>query len=95
MEMTLDNAIVEMEKELIYFLEQTDMKYPESIKYERDNNPDFDRIYFANTMAIEVMHKYQKIEEILKDIPHGGDTTISRIQKVIEGRDIEEMPVYP
>ena len=30
------------------------------------------------------MRKYQKIEEILKDIPYGGDATVRRIQEVIE-----------
>ena len=34
--------------------------------------------------AIETMRKYQKIEQILKDIPYGGDATVRRIQEVIE-----------
>ena len=34
--------------------------------------------------AIETMRKYQKIRQILKDIPYGGDATVRRIQEVIE-----------
>lgn len=34
--------------------------------------------------AIDIMRKYQKIEQILKDIPYGGDATVRRIQEVIE-----------
>lgn len=36
--------------------------------------------------AIEIMRKYQKIEQILKDIPYGGDVTVRRIQEVIEDK---------
>ena len=32
----------------------------------------------------ETMRKYQKIEQILKDIPYGGDITVRRIQEVME-----------
>ncbi len=35
-------------------------------------------------LAIDVITKYQKIEQILKDIPFGGETTVRRIQEVIE-----------
>ena len=34
--------------------------------------------------AIDIMRKYQKIEQILKDIPYGGDATVRRIQEVVE-----------
>lgn len=36
------------------------------------------------SIAIDIMHKYQKIEQILKDIPYGGEATVRRIQEVIE-----------
>lgn len=32
----------------------------------------------------EWLEKLQKIEQILKDIPYGGDTTVRRIQEVVE-----------
>lgn len=38
----------------------------------------------ATEIAIETMRKYQAIEQILKDIPYGGDATVRRIQEVIE-----------
>lgn len=34
--------------------------------------------------AVSTMRKYQKIEQILKDIPYGGDATLRRIQEVVE-----------
>lgn len=34
--------------------------------------------------AIGIMHKYQKIEQILKNIPYGGEATVRRIQEVLE-----------
>ena len=34
--------------------------------------------------AIKIMRKYQKIEQILKDIPYGGEATVRRIQEVVE-----------
>lgn len=40
--------------------------------------------YMANKKAIEAMCKYQKIEQIIKDIPYGGDVTVRRIQEVVE-----------
>lgn len=46
-----------------------------------DSAEDFCKAY---DMAIETMRKYQKIEQILKDIPYGGDATVWRIQKVVE-----------
>ena len=38
----------------------------------------------AIEVAIETMRKYQKIEQLIKDIPYGGDVTVRRIQEVIE-----------
>ena len=35
-------------------------------------------------VAIETMCKYKKIEQIVKDIPYGGEATVRRIQEVIE-----------
>ena len=41
----------------------------------------------AKDEAIETMRKYQQIEQILKDIPYGGDVTVRRIQEVVNGND--------
>lgn len=42
----------------------------------------------AKDIAINTMRKYQKIEQILKDIPYGGEATVRRIREVIEdGKD--------
>jgi len=41
-----------------------------------------------NTLK-EVAKKYQKIEQILKDIPYGGDATVRRIQEVLEDGKID------
>jgi len=38
----------------------------------------------AIDVAISTMRKYEKIEQILKDIPYGGEATVRRIQEVIE-----------
>ena len=38
---------------------------------------------------IETMYKYQKIEQILKDIPYGGEATVRRIQEVVEDGKID------
>ena len=47
--------------------------YPEEQKY-----------YEAHDTAVNIMRKYQKIEQILKDIPYGGEATVRRIQEVVE-----------
>ena len=39
--------------------------------------------------TIEVMQKYSKIEQILKDIPYGGEATVRRIQEVVEDGKID------
>ena len=53
--------------------------------YEMDDN--CQELAQALDTAISIMRKYQKIEQILKDIPYGGDATVWRIQKVIEDED--------
>ncbi len=40
--------------------------------------------YDAHDLAVIILRKYQKIEQIIKDIPYGGDATVRRIQEVIE-----------
>lgn len=41
----------------------------------------------ARDIAIETMRKYQKIEQIIKEIPYGGDVTVRRIQEVMKDGD--------
>ena len=43
----------------------------------------------ACNVAINTMHKYQKIEQILKEIPYGGDATLRRIQEVVEDGNVD------
>lgn len=38
----------------------------------------------AKDVAVDTMRKYQQIEQILKDIPYGGEATVRRIQEVVE-----------
>ena len=38
----------------------------------------------ALRLAVNTMQKYQKIEQILKEIPYGGEATVRRIQEVVE-----------
>lgn len=41
----------------------------------------------AFKMAMDTMYKYQRIQQILKDIPYGGEATVRRIQEVVEEND--------
>lgn len=50
--------------------------------YEMDDN--CQELAQALDTAIKTMNKYQQIEQILKDIPYGGDATVRRIQEVVE-----------
>ena len=34
--------------------------------------------------AVKIIEKYQKIEQIMKDIPYGGMATVRRIEEVLE-----------
>ena len=59
------------------------------------NNPSLNetiKTYFtieALESAINIMRKYQKIEQIIKDIPYGGDVTVRRIQEVVEDGNVD------
>ena len=39
-------------------------------------------------VAIDTMKRYQKIAQILKEIPYGGEATVRRIQEVVEDVDL-------
>jgi len=38
----------------------------------------------ALNVAMDTMRRYEKIKQILKDIPYGGEATVRRIQEVVE-----------
>lgn len=59
------------------------MSVQDAIQVLQDTNT-YGTADIAKTVAIDTMHKYQKIEEILKDIPYGGEATVRKIQEVIE-----------
>lgn len=44
--------------------------------------------YEILTSLIDIAKKYQKIEQILKDIPYGGEATVRRIQEVVEDGNV-------
>ena len=48
-----------------------------------------ERQYNAVKNALIIIDKYEKIEQILKDIPYGGEATVRRIQEVIEDGKID------
>ena len=84
MGMTIDEAISEMELEFNAFLEGTGNTDPNVLAQKCKTDKDLEKVVTANNMAIESMRKYQKIEQIVKDIPYGGEATVRRIQEVID-----------
>ena len=59
------------------------MSVQDAIQVLQDTNT-YGTADIAKSAAIETMRKYQKIEQIIKEIPYGGDATVRRIQEVIE-----------
>lgn len=55
-----------------------------SVPYTNANDEEADILKRSLNKAIDNMYKYQKIEQIIKDIPYGGDVTVRRIQEVLE-----------
>ena len=55
-----------------------------SVPYTNANDEEADILKRSLNEAIDTMRKYQKIEQIIKDIPYGGDVTVRRIQEVVE-----------
>ena len=58
-------------------------------EHEGEDIPIYDTDVEAIKMGIVIMHKYEKIEQILKDIPYGGEATVRRIQEVVEDGKID------
>ena len=59
------------------------MSVQDAIQVLKDTNT-YGTADIAKSVAIDAMNKYQKIEKILKDIPYGGESTVRKIQEVIE-----------
>ncbi len=55
-----------------------------SFKNTDDMNAQISKCAEYDRLVLDTMRKYQKIEQILKDIPYGGDVTVRRIQEVAE-----------
>ena len=68
------------------------MSIDEAIK-RFQNNAEYERTHGSLQGCLEFrqlaewLEKLQKIEQILKDIPYGGDATVRRIQEVVNGND--------
>jgi len=84
MGMTIDKVIEEMEKEWKKFLEGTSLDNTKYREKELADNDECRLVVEANESTIEYLKKYEKIEQILKDIPYGGEATVKRILEVIE-----------
>ena len=50
-----------------------------SVPYTNANDEEADILKRSLNEAIDNMYKYQKIKQIIKDIPYGGDVTVRRI----------------
>ena len=74
MGMSIDEAIPILHDMYNYY---NDVDVDAYISFDKEDNN-------AIETALDTMRKYQKIEQILKDIPYGGDATVRRIQEVVE-----------
>jgi hypothetical protein len=59
------------------------MSLQDAIEVLKDTNT-YGTADIAKSVAIDIMRKYKEIEQIIKEIPYGGDATVRRIQEVIE-----------
>ena len=83
--MTIEEAIIEMELELKDFLKGTGNIDPNILLEKCKTNKDLEKVVIANTMAIDIMRKYQNIEEIAEDWRYKPPlTTLNRIMRVVE-----------
>lgn len=86
--MSIDEVIKEIELEFNTFLSETGMNTPDAIKHEQSTNVDFDKVYTANKMAIDILYKYQKIRQILKVWKDTG--YINSFDSMVEIREVLE-----
>jgi hypothetical protein len=66
MGMTIDEVIKEMKEEYAVFLEGTGLDNQSRMEEERKNNLDCNRVCTANEITLDILRKYQKIEQIVK-----------------------------
>lgn len=77
MEMTIKEAIPILHDMYNYY---NDVDVDAYVGFDKEDNN-------AIEIALDTMRKYQQIEQILKDIPYGGDATLRRIQEVVKDGD--------
>lgn len=74
MKMSIDEAIPILHDMYNYY---NDVDVDAYVGFDNEDNNAIER-------ALDTMRKYEKIQQILKDIPYGGDITVRRIQEVVE-----------
>jgi hypothetical protein len=65
MGMTIDEVIKEMKEEYAVFLEGTGLDNQSRMEEERKNNLDCNRVCTANEITLDILRKYQKIQEAM------------------------------
>jgi hypothetical protein len=65
MGMTIDEVIKEMKEEYTVFLEGTGLDNQSRMEEERKNNLDCNRVCTANEITLDILRKYQKIQEVM------------------------------
>jgi hypothetical protein len=65
MGMTIDEVIKEMKEEYTVFLEGTGLDNQSRMEEERKNNLDCNRVCTANEITLDILRKYQKIQEAM------------------------------
>jgi hypothetical protein len=65
MGMTIDEVIKEIEEEYAVFLEGTGLDNQSRMEEERKNNLDCNRVCTANEITLDILRKYQKIQEVM------------------------------
>jgi ASC-1-like (ASCH) protein len=94
MGMTIDEVIKEMKEEYAVFLEGTGLDNQSRMEEERKNNLDCNRVCTANEITLDILRKYQRIEQIIKEWNldnidydgHYAEDYLSKIEELIEDK---------